>query len=95
MSHSSLSFWIYIDICCVWHPKNKFFLVSDLILYLSEKRKYQGGKEFHRLARIGCYCNIMVFSPFKVKVTYYHQLNQWLLEVTNGEGYTPKVQKVS
>ena len=32
------------------------------------------------LARIGCYCNIMVFSPFKVKVTYYHSLNQWLCE---------------
>ena len=31
------------------------------------------------LARIGC-CNIMVFSPFKVKVTYYHPLNQWLLD---------------
>ena len=36
------------------------------------------------LARIGCYCNIMVFSPFKVKVTYYHPLNQWLLGTTNG-----------
>ena len=31
------------------------------------------------LARIGCYYNIMVFSPFKVKVTYHHQPNQWLL----------------
>ena len=36
------------------------------------------------LARIGCYCNIMVFSPFKVKVTHYHPLNQWLLGATNG-----------
>ena len=36
------------------------------------------------LARIGCYCNIMVFSPFKVKVTYYHPLNQWLIGATNG-----------
>ena len=35
------------------------------------------------LARIGC-CNIMVISPFKVKVTYYHQLNQRLLGATNG-----------
>ena len=32
-------------------------------------KKYQGVKEFHMLARVGC-CNIMVFSPFKVKVTY-------------------------
>ena len=40
--------------------------------------KYQGVKEFHMLAHIGCYCNIMVFS-FKFKVTYYHPLNQWLL----------------
>ena len=42
-------------------------------------------KEFHMLARIGCYCNIMVFSPFKVKVTYYHPLNQWLIGATNGK----------
>ena len=48
------------------------------------ENKYQGVKEFHMLARIGCYCNIMVFSPFKVKVTYYHPLNQWLLGITNG-----------
>ena len=46
--------------------------------------KYQGVKEFQMLARIGCYCNIMVFSPFKVKVTYYHPVNQWLLGATNG-----------
>ena len=24
------------------------------------------------LARIGCYCKIMVFSPLKLEVTYYH-----------------------
>ena len=30
-------------------------------------KKYQGVKEFHMLARIGC--KIMVFSPF---ITYYH-----------------------
>ena len=47
------------------------------------KNKYQGVKEFHMLARIGC-CNFMVFSPFKVNVTYYHPLNQWLLGATNG-----------
>ena len=47
------------------------------------KIKYQGVKEFHMLARIGC-CNFMVFSPFKVNVTYYHPLNQWLLGATNG-----------
>ena len=46
--------------------------------------KYQGVKEFHMLARTDCYCNIMVFSPFKVKVTYYHPLNLWLLGATNG-----------
>ena len=35
-------------------------------------------KEFHMLARIG-HCNIMeLFSPFKVKVTYYHPLDLWL-----------------
>ena len=33
---------------------------------------YQGVTEFHILARIGCYCKIMVFSPFKLEVTYYH-----------------------
>ena len=31
--------------------------------------KYQGVKEFHMLARIGCNCKIMVFSPF---ITYHH-----------------------
>ena len=31
--------------------------------------KYQGVKEFHMLARIGCYCKIMVFSPLKLEVT--------------------------
>ena len=51
------------------------------------------------LARIGCYCKIMVFSPLKLEVTYYihptqsnpkcqipyyHPLNQWLLWATNG-----------
>ena len=45
--------------------------------------KYQGVKEFHMLARIGC-CNFMVFSPFKVNVTYNHPVNQWLLGATNG-----------
>ena len=44
---------------------------------------YQEVKEFHMLARIGC-GNFMVFSPFKVNVTYYHPLNQWLLGATNG-----------
>ena len=46
------------------------------------KAKYQGVKEFYILARIGC-CNFMIFSPFKVNVTYYHPLNQWLLGATN------------
>ena len=40
-------------------------------------------EEFHMLARIGC-CNFMVFSPFKVNVTYHHPLNQLLLGATNG-----------
>ena len=31
-----------------------------------------------------CCCNIMVFSPFKVQVTYYHPLNLWLLGATSG-----------
>ena len=59
--------------------------ISEELIELIERtnRKYQGVKEFHMLARIGC-CNIMVFSPFKVKVTYYHPLNQWLLGTTNG-----------
>ena len=33
--------------------------------------KYQGVKEFHMLARIGCYRKIMVFSPLKLEVTYH------------------------
>ena len=30
-------------------------------------RKNQGVKEFHMLARINCYCKIMVFSPFELR----------------------------
>ena len=50
-----------------------------------KSRKYQGVKEFHMLARIGCF-KIMVFSPFKLKVQipYCYPLNQWLLWATNG-----------
>ena len=42
--------------------------------------KYQGVKEFHMLARIGSYCKIMVFGPFKLEVTYYPSFkgNKWL-----------------
>ena len=36
------------------------------------------------LPPIGCDCNIMVFSVFKVIVTYYHPVNQWLLGASNG-----------
>ena len=52
--------------------------------YFHQLDKYEKVKEFHMLARIGFHCNIMVFSPFKVKVTYYHPVNQWLLGTTNG-----------
>ena len=57
-------------------------------LYHLNYYKYQGVKEFHMLARIGCYCKIMVFSPLKLEVTYYqipyyHPLNQWLLGATD------------
>ena len=62
----------------IWTFSNEFL---DLLVNTT---KYQGVKEFHMLARIGCYCNIMVFSPFKVKVTYYHSLNLWLIGATNG-----------
>ena len=48
----------------------------SIFVETAKSSKYQGVKEFHMLARIGCYCNITVFSPFKVKVTYYHPLNQ-------------------
>ena len=34
---------------------------------LSLYNKYQGVKEFHMLARISCYCKIMVFSPFELR----------------------------
>ena len=66
---------------------NKYFESADSHLLKIHKVitilcKYQGVKEFHMLARIGCYYNIMVFSLFKVKVTYYHPLNLWLLGAT-------------
>ena len=57
--------------------------VLNALTSLRTIKKYQGVKEFHMLARIGC-CNFMVFSPFKVNVTYYHPVNQWLLGATNG-----------
>ena len=64
--HGSYYFYCYIN----QHSKSENSL------------KYQGVKEFHMLARIGC-CNFTVFSPFKVNVTYYHPLNQWLPGATN------------
>ena len=65
---------------------NDFRVLTMSSFFLEFKgflNKYQGVKEFHMLARVGC-CNIMVFSPFKVKVTYYHPLNLWLLGATSG-----------
>ena len=41
-------------------------IIADFV-YFVKKTKYQGVKEFHMLARIGCYCNIMVFSPLKLR----------------------------
>ena len=61
----------------------KIFIFCNQMYHGTKPFKYQGVKEFHMLARIGC-CNFMVFSPFKVNVTYYHPLNQWLLGATNG-----------
>ena len=46
--------------------------MKELLKVLTKNIKRQGVKEFHMLARIGSYCKIMVFSPFKVQVTYYH-----------------------
>ena len=57
--------------------------IEDGLKEKMERGKYQGVKEFHMMAHVGC-CNIMVFSPFKVKVTYYHPLNLWLLGATRG-----------
>ena len=56
-----------------------FHLPHEVLMISDSKNlnnpKYQGVKEFHMLARISCYCNIMVFSPFKVKVTYSETIN--------------------
>ena len=41
-------------------------IIADFVFFV-KKPKYQGVKEFHMLARIGCYCNIMVFSPLKLR----------------------------
>ena len=54
-------------------PHSRNHAVIFAIIYLkTEYTKYQGVKEFDMLARIGCYCKIMVFSPLKLEVTYYH-----------------------
>ena len=63
--------------------RNKLLSVSVMLpiktvtyCYIPDKfikfKKYQGVKEFHMLAHIGCNCKIMVFSPLKLEVTYYH-----------------------
>ena len=48
--------------------------LSDLIRqtpnFLQLNKKYQGVKEFHMLARIGCYCKIMVFSHFTLEKSH-------------------------
>ena len=35
-------------------------------------RKYHGVKTFHLLAHLGCHRKIMVISPFKLEMSYYH-----------------------
>ena len=46
-----------------------------------EVQKNQGLKEFHMLAHMGCYCIIIVFSPFKLEITYNHSFkgNKFLI----------------
>ena len=60
--------------------KQKKQRVSENKQCVSENKqiKYQGVKEFHMLAHIGCF-KIMIFSPFKLKfqIPYYYPLNQW------------------
>ena len=51
---------------------NRKWLKQCKIVLSKTYTKYQGVKEFHMLGRIGCYCKIMVFSPLKLEVTYYH-----------------------
>ena len=38
------------------------------VQFIKTKRKYQGVKEFHILALIGCYCKMLVFSSFKLEM---------------------------
>ena len=47
-------------------------LVSGAFRSVRNTLENQGVKEFHMLACIGSYCKIMIFSTFKVQVTYYH-----------------------
>ena len=50
------------------HFRDKTRIPAEIcIISLTVRQK--GVKEFHMLARIGCNCKIMVFSPF---ITYYH-----------------------
>ena len=34
--------------------------------------KYQRVKKIPLAAHLGCYCKIIVFSPFILKISYYH-----------------------
>ena len=54
--------WWICELCIIG-----FNCVSNLLLqwHLLNTVKYQGVKEFHLLACIGCYCKMRVFIPFK------------------------------
>ena len=43
------------------------------------------------LPRIGCYCKIMVFSPFKLEVTYYHLSRVTMMITILTSVKTPKI----
>ena len=76
-SFNSFDGLMFIGICTLYtctyisstfgHRKYSSSFIS--LHSFGEIYKYQGVKEFHMLARIGCNCKIMVFSPF---ITYYH-----------------------
>ena len=65
--NNKLSFTLNHALCCF----------QDVLFFVIKtepwnKKKYERVKESHMLARIGCYCKIMLFSPFKLEVTYCH-----------------------
>ena len=59
--------------CCYSNSSTGLSNCNDLFIFPNMKvMKYQEVKVFYLLANMGCYCKMVVFSPFKLEISYYH-----------------------